>query len=399
VRNTGGRRMIVAAEMLVVAQIALAATSLAAAGLVARSFIKLQNVDLSFQPGALLVATLAEHGASVGNPATELSTLLKNVDGLKGVQSVSPAFTVPFTGSGGGIDGRLAMPGQSKEEAARNPMLNMELAAPNYFAMLGIPVLSGRAFSDGDREGSTPVVVISKSVAHYFWPKGNAVGQRLAAGAARNYTVVGVVPDTRYRELETARPTVYFPVRQSPFGSGIPSTLLIRTSETSGDIMPALRRAAADANPGLAVVSLSSLETLLDAPRARPRMNAIVLVLFAAAAASLAAIGLFAIVATIVRQRAHELGIRMALGATALNVLTTIMVRGLTLAVAGVAIGIVGAFAVGRLLPALLFEISPTDPATLVAVAALVFAVTTIATFIPARLSMRIDPASALRNG
>jgi putative ABC transport system permease protein len=399
-RTTGGRRVRAAAEVLVVAQIALAAVSLTAAGLVTRSFINLQQVDLSFEPEQLLVAGLAVRQDQLTDARREraaLDLVLAKIEALPGVRAVSPVFAVPFVGLGGGIDGRLSRPGQSAAEAAGNPMLNMEVAAPNYFAMLGIPVLRGRSFSDDDREGAMPVVVVSSSVARHFWPGADPIGKRLGM-PGREFTVVGVVPDTRYRELQTARPTVYFPLRQSPFSSIVPSTLLIRTANSPADVVPALRRAVADAHPGVAVASASPLATLLDAPRAQPRLNAIVLALFAAAAVSLAAIGLFAIIATMVRQRTHELGIRMALGATPGNVRMLVMVRGLSLALAGAAVGMGGALATSRLLSALLFEISPTDAVTLLSVAALILGVAAVASFVPARLSMRIDPVIALRS-
>ena len=398
-RNTEGRRVRMAAEVLVVAQMALAAVSLTAAGLVTRSLIKLQQLELSFEPGQLLVVGLAirqDQLTDAPRQRAALDMVLTNTEALPGVRAVSPVLTVPFSASGGGIDGRLSRPGQSTEEMAGNPMLNMEIAAPNYFGMLGIPVLRGRSFRGEDREGATPVVVVSSSVARHFWPRGDPVGKRLGM-PGREFTVVGVVPDTRYRELQTARPTVYFPLQQSPFPI-VPSTLLIRTSNSPADIVPALRRAVRDAHPGVAVVSASSLETLLDVPRAQPRLNAIVLALFAAAALSLAAIGLFAIIATMVRQRTHELGIRMALGATPSDVRRIVMVRGLSLAITGAAIGIVGALVTSRLLSTLLFEISPTDATTLASVAALMLAVAAVASFVPARSSMRIDPVTALRS-
>jgi len=389
----------VAAEVLVVAQIALAAVSLTAAGLVTRSFVKLQQVDLSFEPGDLLVATLAtrqDELTTLQSQRAALDLVLARTAALPGVQAVSPVWGVPFVGSGGGIDGRLSTPGQSKQEETGNPMLNMEVAAPNYFALLGIPMLRGRSFGDDDREGATPVIIVSSSVANHFWPSGDPIGKRLVT-TDRAFTVVGVVPDTRYRELQNARPTVYFPLRQS-FFPFVPSTLLIRATDSPAALVPALRRAVADADSHVTVVSVSSLETLLDAPRAQPRLNAIVLALFATAAASLAAIGLFAIIATMVRRRTHELGIRMALGATAGVVCRMVMVRGLSLAFVGVAIGTAGALAVGRLLSALLFEMSPTDPATLLGVAALMLGVAAVASFVPARVSMGIDPAIALRS-
>jgi predicted lysophospholipase L1 biosynthesis ABC-type transport system permease subunit len=276
-------------------------------------------------------------------------------------------------------------------------MLNMEVAAPNYFTMLGIPVLRGRSFHDDDREGATPVIVVSASVAHHFWPDGDPIGKRLGM-PGREFTVVGVVPDTRYRDLQTPRPTAYFPLRQSPFTSSVPGTLLIRATGAPADIVPALRRAVADAHPAVSVVSAASLETLLDVPRAQPRLNAVVIALFAAAAVSLAAIGLFAIIATMVRQRTHEIGIRLALGATTGDVRRMVVGRGLALAALGAVIGMVGALAMSRFLAALLFETSPTDAVTLGLVAALLLSVAAVASFVPAQSSIRIDPAIALRS-
>jgi putative ABC transport system permease protein len=388
-----------AAEALVVAQVALAAVSLTTAALVARSFIKLQHAELSFVPEHLLVASLAMRGDQLSDPRRQraaLDVVVKATEALPGVQAVSPVLNAPFIGSGGGIDGRLSLPEESKEDAARNPVVSLEVTASNYFAMLGTPVLRGRPFRDDDREGATPVIVVSSSVARHFWPDSDPIGRRLA-GAGRELTVVGVVPETRYRELKTPRPTVYFPLRQSPFPI-VPGTLLIRTAASPADIVGALRAAVTAAEPGVELVSAYSLETLLEAPRAQPRLNAVVLALFATAALSLAAIGLFAIIATMVRQRTRELGIRMALGATAGDMQRMVMTRGLSLALAGAAIGTVGALATSRLLSALLFEISPTDATTLASVAGVIVGVAAMASFVPARSTGRIDPIVALRS-
>jgi putative ABC transport system permease protein len=396
--NTGGRRVRSVAQVLVVAQIALAVVSLTAAALVTRSLINLQRVDLSFEPGQLLVVPLAMRPDQLSDKQKQqaaLDVVLTGTEAVAGVRDVTPVYAAPFIGAGGGIDGRLSRPGQSAEEAAAGPMLNLEVAAPNYFAMLGIPMLRGRAFSDEDRDGAPPVIVVSVSVARHFWPDAEAIGKQLAM-PGRVFTVVGVVPDTRYRELRTARPTVYFPLRQSVLPT--PSTLLIRTTGSPAQVVPSLRHVIADAHAGVTVVSASSLETLLDAPSAQPRLNVTVLALFAIAALTLSAIGLFAIIATMVRQRIHELGIRMALGATAGDVRRMIMGHGLSLAVVGAAIGIAGALAMNRLLSALLFEISSTDAATIVSVALLMLSVAAVASFLPARAGSRTDPVVALRS-
>jgi len=397
-RSSGGRRIRKLAEVLVVVQIILATVSLVAAGVVVRSFINLQHVDLGFAPGHLLVVQLAMQPDELGDAQRQqraIDMAVANSKALPGVRDVTPVFAVPFVGDGGGVDGRVSIPGQSEEEQAQNPVVNMDVAAPNYFAMLGIPVLRGRSISDKDSKESEPVVVISSSVAGHFWPGADPIGKQLTI-SKQNFTVVGVVPDTRYRELQTPWPSVYFSPPQSPLP--VPSTLLIRTSIMSGAVLPSVRGAVSDV-PGLVVLGASSIETPLDVARAQPQLNAMVLALFAVAAISLAAIGLLAVIATMVRQRTHEFGIRMALGATAGRVRRMIMVRGMSLAAAGVAIGIGGALAVSRLLSALVFEISPTDAATVVEVAVLMLAVASVASFIPAWLSMCADPVIALRSG
>jgi ABC-type antimicrobial peptide transport system permease subunit len=173
--------------------------------------------------------------------------------------------------------------------------------------------------------------------------------------------------------------------------------LLIRASGAPASLVPAVRHAVSEI-PGLAVLSATPFGTLLDAPRAQPRLNAMVIALFAFAAILLAAIGLLAVIATMVRQRTREFGIRMALGATSGRVRAMIMVRGLLLAATGAGIGIAGALAASRALSALLFEISPTDAATVLGVAASMLTVAAIASFIPAQWTMRADPVMALRS-
>lgn len=396
-RTSGGRRVRKLAEALVVVQIILATVSLVAAGLVIRSFINLQNVDLGFEPGHLVVVQLAMQPDQLGDQQRQqraIDMAVANSKALPGVRDVTPVFAVPFVGGGGGVDGRVSTPGQSEEEQAQNPVVNLDVAAPNYFAMLGIPVLRGRPFSDKDDKGSEPVIVISSSVARHFWPSVDPIGRQLSI-SKQIFTVVGVVPDTRYRDLQTPWPSVYFASTQSPLG--VPSTLLIRTSVLADAIVPVVRRTVSDI-PGLVVLGASSIETPLDVARAQPQLNAMILALFAIAAISLAAVGLLAVIATMVRQRTHEFGIRMALGATSGRVRRMIMVRGISLAAAGVAIGIAVALAVSRLLSALVFEISPTDTATVVEVVVLMLGVATIASFIPAWSSMCVDPVIALRS-
>lgn len=395
-RHSGGPRGRRAAEVLVVAQIALATVSLVAAALVARSFIKLEGVGLAFDARELLAVTLVMQPETLSDDQRQqmsLDQVLAKTKALPGVRDVTAVFTVPFVAGGGGIDGHVSAPLQSEAERAGNPIVNLEIAAPNYFAALGIPLLRGRAFTSEDVHGSTPVIIVSSSVASHFWPDADPIGRQLVI-SKQSLTVMGVVPDTRYRELRVPWPTIYYPAAQSPLP--LPSTLLVRTTGAPAALVPAVRQAVSEV-PGLAVLDASPIETLLDVPLAQPRLSAMVISIFGFSAVLLAAIGLLAVIAMMVRQRTRELGIRMALGATSGRVRGMVMARGLLLAASGAAIGIGAALGANRLLSSLVFEISPTDGATLAAVAALMLTVAALASFMPARSSTRIDPAIVLR--
>ena len=277
-------------------------------------------------------------------------------------------------------------------------MLNMDVVTPDYFETLGIPVLRGRGFTEADRADAPNVVVISQSAARHYWPGQDPIGKRLRMGAdlERTVTVIGVVPDTRYRDLRDARPSVYFPLRQSFFPFA-PLALALRMSGAPDAQVPVIRRVISETEPGVALTSAASFETYLDGPLAQPRLNALLLAVFAGAAVVLAAVGLFGAMATMVRQRTRELGVRMALGANAGDLRRMVMGRGLTIAVIGSALGLIGALVANRLLLGLLYDVTPTDPATLTVVTGFLVVVAAVASFIPARATTRIDPVVALR--
>src|SRR3989442_201463 len=372
-RQSASGRSRLGTEGLVAGQVALALLVLSAAGLIARSLIKLERAELSFQPSHLLIGDLALRYDQFDTPAKQqalLERLLPQVRAIPGVEAVSPVVAAPFSGPRG-WDGKFAAEGQSPEQAAANPMLNMEVVTPDYFATLGIPVRRGRVFTDADREGAPLVVVVSESVARLYWGTDDPIGKRLRIGEnlERVVTVVGVVPDTRYRELREARPSVYFPMRQ-PFFPYEPVTLAIRTTRPPAELVPTIRRVIGEAEPGVALASAAPFGTLLDGPLAQPRLNALLLAVFAGAAVALAAIGLFGVMMTMVRQRTRELGVRMALGATARDLRRMVMGRGLAISSVGAVLGLVGALLTNRLVAAILYEVTPTDPTTLVTLAA-----------------------------
>jgi predicted permease len=398
-RQTAGKRSRLASELLVAGQVALALIVLSAAGLIARSLVKLERADLAFDQSRLLIAELALRYDQLDDVAKQRGAIdraLPMIERLPQVRSLSPVVAAPFSGTGG-WDGRPTKEGQTPADAASNPMLNMEVVAPAYFETFGMPLLRGRGFTDADRENAPSVVVLSESAAKYYWQSEDPIGKRLRMGTeAGPFTVVGVVSDTRYRELREARPSIYFPLRQAffPFTA---TTLAIRTRGAPADAVAALRRVVGDSTPGIALASATPFETLLEKPLAQPRLNALLLAVFASACVALSAIGLFGVMSTMVRQRTREFGVRMALGATPRNVQRMVMGRGVAIACAGLGVGLIGALATNRVLRALLYGVTPTDAATLVVVVALLACVAALASFLPARSSTRINVVAALR--
>jgi len=396
-RQSQGRMVRIAREALVAAQVGLAVLVLSGAALIGRSLMKLENATLGFDSSRLLIADLGlryDRYGSLERQLTVLRTVLERARATPGVAAATPVVAVPFSGTSGWT-GRAAADGQSPEEASRNPTFNMELVTPDYFPTFGLRVLRGRALTDADGRGSAPVVVISERTARAYWPNQEPLGKRLRMGE-RFATVVGVVPDTRYRELREALPSVYFPLAQSVFPFP-PTTLAVRAAGPPAGLLASIRRAVEDAAPGVVVSRIAAFDDYLRGPLAQPRLNAYLLGLFALAAASLAAVGLFGVMAMMVRQRVPELGIRMALGASSTSVLLMILRRGMGIASSGIALGLVGALLVNRMLSSLLYGVTPTDPAVLAAVTLFLLAITLVGTTLPARAGSRVDPAIALR--
>ena len=396
-RQSAGRASRRLTEVLVAAQVALALLVLSAAGLIARSLVNLDSANLALQPSHLLVADLAlefKQFDTVAKQTALMEDMVRHLQATPGVLGASPVNAVPYSGSGG-WDGRPSLVGQTPEEAARDPMLNMEVVTPSYFSTLGLSVIRGRGFTDDDRHGAPPVVVLSQRAARDYWPSENPLGKqlRVPGGTA---SVIGIVPETRYRDLRDARPSIYLPLAQSPFPYA-PMTLVIRTSGPPARTVPAIRRVIGETAPGVALASAQPFEAFRDRQLAEPQLEAVLLALFAGAAVALAAIGLFGVMMTMVRQRSRELGIRMVLGATGQDLRDMVLRRGLVIAASGGAVGLVAAIGSSRLLVALLYEVSPTDAPTLAAVSGILLGVAALATLIPARSSTRTDPVVALR--
>jgi predicted permease len=395
-RHTGGRGSRVTTELLAAGQLAIALVVLAAAAVITRSLVALERADLGLEAPRLLVAKLAFDPSRYDDAkkqARALETVMERLNSLPGIEGVSTSVSVPFEQ---GWEGRPAVEGQTKEEIASNPVLAMDVVDPRHFATLGVPMLRGRAFSPEDGPGQPKVVILSESAAQYYWPGQDPIGKRMLGAGNAPMTVVGVAPDSRYRDLREPRRAIYYPLAQSEFPFA-PTNLIVRATGSPAALVPTVRRVLDEVAPGVILANGSAFESYLAAPLAQPRLNALLLAVFAGAATALAAVGLFGVMATMVRQRTRELGVRMALGATSRDVRDLVVGRGLTIAAVGAAAGLAGAIAANRLLAAMLYEVSPADALSLAAVAAFLLTVALVATLVPARSSTRIDPVIALR--
>jgi putative ABC transport system permease protein len=271
---------------------------------------------------------------------------------------------------------------------------------PTYFATMGIPIRRGRGITSDDRDGSAPVVVVSERLARQAWPGQDPLGRRLKFGHADApgpwHTVVGVVGDVRYRELTFPRPVVYTSWAQQ---LGMPPLTIAVVRGRAGQplALADVRRAVSEVEPTALVIEVAGMRQRLMASLARPRFNASVLVAVSIVALVLAAVGIYGVIAGIVRQRTHEIGVRLALGAQANDVRWMVLRHGLVLGGIGVAAGIAISALATRLLGAVLYGVGPTDPLTIAIASGTLLAVAALGCWIPARAATLVDPLIALK--
>jgi putative ABC transport system permease protein len=273
--------------------------------------------------------------------------------------------------------------------------------SPEYFPTLGIPLRSGRLLGSDDRAGSTKVALANEAAARRFFPGEDPVGRRFAwaRGTEKAWIqIVGVVADVRSLQLEDEEvPAVYTPIAQEPRAWKTWMNMVVRTSVPPETLAGAVRREVARVDPDIPVTRVRAMEDLIAESFAPRRFNLLLLGGFAALALLLAGVGLHGVIAYAVAQRTHEVGVRLALGASRANILRLVVGHGLVLALAGVALGAVGALVLGRFVAGMLFGVQATDPVTFVAVAVLLVAVALVACYRPARRAARVDPIVALR--
>jgi macrolide transport system ATP-binding/permease protein len=384
-------------SLLVVGQVALSVIVLVGAGLLIRSLQKLQAIDAGFDPAKVLVmsADVSLSGYDKERGLRFFPELLERVKLLRGVEAASMAAQVPL---GVAISSLLKAEGYTPKPG-EDLSSDFNIVGPDYFRTMKIPLLHGREFGPSDTTTAPQVAIINETAASRFWPDQNPVGRRLSLGRAPDEEVreiVGVVKDSKYRRLnDAARPAAYVPFAQDYRAN---MALHVRTSGEPGAMLAAVRREVQALDASLPLYNVKTLEEQKSSSVYTSRMAATLLTVFGLLALGLAALGLYGVMAHAVNHRTRELGIRMALGAQTGDVLKLILTQGLTLALIGVGIGLLAAFALTHWIESLLFGVRPTDPLTFTAIAMGLTLVALVACYIPARRATKVDPLTALRH-
>ncbi len=380
---------------LAVAQVAIAFVLLAGASLFVHSLARLHSVELGFVPERALIFRLSPSESRYPNRASLerfSEGLIQSLSQLPGVRRVSMASYVPFLGSTSWTTITYEGPSENAQSHVR-----VIRVSPAYFEALGIPVLSGRAFTEQDRRGASRVGTVNRSMARKLWGDRSPIGKRILYGDAEDpwFTVVGVVGDVRDIRLEREpEPTMYLPAAQN---MPRPQVYVLKTDVDPGSLAAAVTRTVWDQDPELPVSDLATMNWALATRSALLRSRTLLVSLLAIAAVLLATVGLYGVLSYSVGRRTHEIGIRMALGASPGNILGMVLRQGLRLTLLGVGIGLAGAFALTRFLESMLFGVTPTDPTTFAGAALLLTAVALLACYIPARRATKVDPMVALR--
>jgi len=388
-------------SLLVMAEVAISLVLLIGAGLLINSFLRLRNVDPGFRVDNLLTMKIvlpdSKYERRVQRSAF-YTDIVQRVQSLPGVRSAAVTTNLPLYRQGNSIS--ISIEGRPEPPPGQEDIIVTRIISPGYFDTMSIPLLKGRQLTDQDTDDSPNVVVISEGMARRYWPGEEAVGKRIAVGRIRSpedwIQVVGVVKDVRQFELTAdPKPQMYLTHRQ--FGFFDAQDLVVKTDVDSASMASAVRKAVWEIDKDQPVSNIRAMETILADSIARQRFSMLLLAIFATVALVLAGVGIYGVMSYSVAQRTHEIGIRMALGAQTSAVLKLAVGYGLKLVAAGIAIGLVAAFALTRVMATLLFGVTATDPTTFTLISLLLVAVAAIASYIPARRATRVNPIIALR--
>jgi putative ABC transport system permease protein len=398
--GAGGRRAQRIRGAFIVAEVALTLALLVGAGLLVRSFWRLQQVDPGFRPDHLLTMRLSLSGSNYATGAQAVSffeRLQGRLAALPGVVSASATTGVMLpklaNSAGFTIEGRPRDPNEQGLE------LPIDTVQPNYFQTMGVQLLKGRTFTSQDTRESPRVTIVNETFAKRYFPDEDPIGKRFTFGRpgpnTRWITIVGVVRDTKRQGVEQPiRIESWMPLAQRPSGS---MELVLRTTGDPLLLSNAVREAVWSIDRDLPIPTIRTMEQVMSERVAQRRLNMLLLGLFALVALILAAVGIYGVMSYTVTQRTHEIGIRMALGAQSGDVIGLVLKQGIALTLVGVAFGLIATFMLTRLMASLLFGVSARDPITFAAIAALLTGVALLACWIPARRATEVDPMVALR--
>jgi len=387
-------------NLLVIAEMALSLMLLVGAGLLIRSFIRVQQVAPGFDPQNVLSMRMSLSGPEYKEQQKRLAfyqQLRERVGRLPGVESVGGATILPLSGSIAW--GSIAIEGYDPASGQSAIQADFRIASVGYFETMKVPLIGGRFFSDSDAKDSLKVAIIDQNMADTYWPGSDPIGKRFKTGSATSdspwLTVVGVVANVKQYALDSdSRVAFYMPHQQAPTGSLF---VTLRTTRNPLDLAAAVTREARERDPNVPIYDVKTMDQRLSESLARRRFAMLALGLFAAVALILAAVGIYGVMSYTVTQRTREIGIRVALGAPTGDVIRLVVGQGMLTAGIGVGIGLAGAFALTRVMSVLLFGVGATDLATFVVVAVVITGVALVACFVPARRAAKVDPMEALR--
>jgi putative ABC transport system permease protein len=383
---------------LVAAQVALAVTVVAAAGLVTRSLLRLQSTGTELGADRLVLASLSlpqDRYTEQGRRLQFLEELVTRLEATPTIAAATPINAVPFSGVGWDVP-TITAEGQNAAEVAANGSVNLEAVQPGYFDTFGVSV-RGRPFDERDREKTQAVAIVSVDVASRLWPGQDPIGKRLKMGNLESKdvwrTVVGVASRTRYRDLRVPQPTLYVPDTQLIVTA---DSLVVRSTAPLAQVADVVREQVRAIDSAVRVPRVAPFGELLREPLARPRFYTFVLGVFGVSALLLSAIGLYAVIAASVRQRYTEIGVRLALGATPGDVRRMVIGEGMRLATLGAVTGLALTLVATRLLQRILYEVHPLDPPVLLTATFLLLLSAVVACYLPARSAARMNPLDVL---